>query len=79
MPSAASAPRAVDIGMRHGPARIRLEGERLGHPLFAEIADQRLVVTLRRVGERVKEAVHAFEHRARSVEAGAAEERRPQA
>src|ERR1043166_190465 len=37
--------RAIDVGMRHRPARIRLEGERLGHPALAEIADQRGTMT----------------------------------
>ena len=34
-------PGAVDVGMRHGPARIGLEGERLDHPALAEIVEQR--------------------------------------
>ena len=72
-------PRAIDIGMRHGPARIGLEGQRLGHPARAEIADQRVVVALGGVGEAVEETVHAFEHRARSEKAGAAEQRRTDA
>ena len=33
--------RAVDIGMGHGPARVWLERQCLGHPALAEIACQR--------------------------------------
>ena len=58
--------RAIDIGMRHGPAGIRLERERLRHPLLAEIAGERFIVALRRVRKAVEQPVHAFEHRARS-------------
>ena len=72
-------PRAIDIGMRHGPARIGLECQCLRHPVLAEIADQRVVIALGGVGEAVEEAVHAFEHRARTEKAGAAEQRRAQA
>ena len=71
--------RAVDVGMRHGPARIRLERQRLGDPARAEVADQRVVVALGGVRKTVKEAVHAFEHRARAEKAGAAEQRRADA
>ena len=61
----AEPPRAVDIRMRHGSARIGLERERLRHPARAEVADQRVVIALGRAREAVKEAVHAFEHGAR--------------
>jgi hypothetical protein len=57
--------------MRHGPARIGLERQRLRHPAAAEIADRRRN-RLGGVGEAVKETVHALEHRARPEEAGAA-------
>ena len=72
-------PRAVDIGMRHGPAGIGLERDRLGHPARAEIADHLVVVAVERVGEAVEQAVHALEHRARPVEAGARQQRRAHA
>jgi hypothetical protein len=68
--------RAIDIGMRHGPARVGLERQRLGHPALAEIADQRLVIAIAGVREGVKEAVHAFERGTRPRESGAAEQRR---
>src|SRR6188474_397400 len=61
--------RAVDIGMRHGPARVRLERQCLRHPAFAEISGQRLVVCLRRMSKAVEEAVRALEHGTRTVEA----------
>ena len=72
-------PRAVDVGMRHGPARIGLEGQRLGHPARAEIAEQRAVVAVRRVRETVEQAVRALEHRARAREARARQQRGAQA
>ena len=72
-------PRAIDIRMRHRPAGIRLEGQRLRHPARAEIAGQRGVVAFGRVGEAVEEAVHPFEHRARPDETFAPEQRRAQA
>ena len=72
-------PRAIDVGMRHGPARIGLEGERLGDPALAEIADQRLVVAVGRVREAMEQAVRALEHRARPVEARACQQRGAQA
>ena len=62
---------AVDIGMRHGSARIGLEGERLCHPAGAEIIDQQVVTALGGVGEAVKEAVGALQHGARADEARA--------
>ena len=65
--------------MRHGPARIRLERQGLRHPARAEVADQRVVVALGGVRKTVKEAVHAFEHRARAGKTGAAEQRRADA
>ena len=43
----AEPPRAVDVGMRHGPAGIELEGERLRHPARAEIAGHRVEVARR--------------------------------
>ena len=79
MPRAREPPRAVDIGMRHGPARIGLEGERLGHPARAEIAGQRVVVARGGVGEAVEQAVRALEHGARADEAGTRQQRRAQA
>ena len=79
MPRAASAARAVDIGMRHGSARIRLEGERLRHPAGAEIAGERGIVARARAGEAVEQAVRAFEHGARADKAGAPEQRGAQA
>ena len=75
----AEPPRAVDIRMRHGPARIGLERQRLRHPARAEIAGQRVVVALGGAREAVKEAMHAFEHGARPGKAGAAEQRRAHA
>ena len=75
----AEPPRAIDIGLRHGPAGIGLEGERVGDPARAEIAGQRGVVALRRMREAVEQAVHAFEHGARTDEPGARKQRRAQA
>ena len=62
-------PGAVDIGMRHGSARIRLEGERLGEPLAAEIAEERVVIALGCVGEPMEQAVGPLEHGARTTKA----------
>ena len=70
--------RAVDVGMRHGPARIGLERERLGDPARAEIVDERAVVAGGRMREAVEQAVHALEHRARPEKPGAPEQRRAQ-
>ena len=71
--------RAVDIGVHHRPARIRLERQRLHHPALAETVEQRAIVAIARVREAVEQPVHAFEHRARTREAGARQQRRPQA
>jgi hypothetical protein len=65
--------------MRHGPTGIRLECERFRHPFFSEIADERIVVALRRVREAVEKPVHAFEYRARPKEVAAGEQRRTDA
>src|SRR5215468_11839729 len=70
---------AIDIGMRHGPARIGLERERLGHPARAETIGQHRVVAGARVREGMKEAVHAFEHGARTQKSGATKKRSAQA
>src|SRR5438093_11688348 len=70
--------RAIDVGVRHGPAGIGLERERLGHPALAEIAGDRVVVALGGVGKAVKEAVHTLEHGARTNEARAPEQGRAQ-
>ena len=59
-------PRAVDVRMRHGPARIGLEGERLDHPARRRNRRERAVIALGRVREAVEQPVHAFEHRART-------------
>ena len=75
----AEPPRAVDVGMRHGPAGIELEGERLRQPARAEIAGHRVEVARRGVGEAVEEAVRALEHRARPGEAGPRQQRRAHA
>jgi hypothetical protein len=64
--------------MRHGAAGIGLEGECLDHPTRPEIGE-RVVVALRRVGEAVKQSVHALEHRAWPEEAAARQQRRAQA
>src|SRR5438093_7321810 len=71
--------RAIDVGVRHGPAGIGLERERLGHPALAEIARDRVVVTLGGVGEAMEEAVHTLEHRAGTNKARAPEQGRTQA
>src|SRR6185503_4516281 len=72
-------PRAVDVRMRHGAARVRLEGQRLDHPALGEVADQRVIVALRRVRETVEEAVHTLEYGTGPQEARTREQRRPQA
>ena len=73
------AARAVDVRMDHGAARIRLEGQRLQHPAFPEIADERRIIAVARVGEAVEDAVNAFEHGARTDESRASEQRGAQA
>src|ERR1051326_2824472 len=67
----AEPPCAIDVGMRHGPAGIELEGERLADPARAEVAGHGIEVALGGVGEAVKEAVRGLQHRARPGEAGA--------
>ena len=46
----AQPPRAVDVGMDHGAARVGLEGERLRQPALAEAVEQRGVVALASCG-----------------------------
>src|SRR6185369_10445111 len=60
--------RAIDIGLRHRPAWIRLEGQRVRHPARAEITGQRAIIALRSVRETVEQPMHALEHRARADE-----------
>jgi hypothetical protein len=64
--------------MRHRSARIGLEGKRLRHPLRAEIADQRIVIACRGMGEAMKQPVHAFEYGARAEKTVASQQRRAQ-
>src|SRR5512134_3122286 len=61
--------RTVDIGMRHGPAGIRLKRERFRHPFFPETAGERFIVTLRRVRKTMEQPMRALEHRTRSKKA----------
>jgi hypothetical protein len=68
--------RAIDIRLRHGPAWIGLEGQRVRHPARAEIAGQRIVIALRGVRETVEQPVHALEHGARADEPSPRQERR---
>ena len=75
----AEPPRAIDIGLRHRPAGIGLERQRIGDPARTEIAGQRGVVAMRRMRKAVEEAMHALEHRARSDKARARQQRRAQA
>ena len=67
---------AVDIGMGHGAAGVRLEGQRLGHPALAEAVDELAVIARGGVGEAVEEPVRALEHAQRPGEAGARQQRR---
>src|SRR3954451_23792771 len=77
-PAHRQTPRAIDVGMRHRSARIGLEGERLRHPLRAEIADQRIIIARRGMGEAVKQPVHALEYGARAEKTVASQQRRAQ-
>src|SRR6516225_3809178 len=71
----AEPPRAIDVRMRHGPARIRLERERLCHPTRAEIIRHRGEIALGGLREGIEESVATLEHRARTTKSGAAKER----
>ncbi len=64
-------PRAIDIRLRHRAASVGLEGDAVRHPALAEAIGQLWPVSLRSVGERLVEAVRAFEHGAGTDEAGA--------
>src|SRR5207249_163351 len=75
----AQAPRTAAAWVGHGPAGTGLEGERLRHPLCAEVADERVVVALGGVGEAVEQAMHALKHGARTGEARARKQRGAQA
>src|SRR5512132_3042608 len=71
--------RAVDIGMRHRSAWIRFEGERLRHPMRTEIADERVVIARRGMGEAMEQAMHALEYGARAEKTLASQQRRAHA
>ena len=60
--------RTVDIGLRHRPAGIRLERQRVRHPARAKIARQCLVVALGCVRKAMEQSVHTLEHRPRTDE-----------
>ena len=64
-------PCAIDVGMDHGATGIRLERHRFGDPARAEIGGERREIALGRMGKAVEQAMHPFEHRARSDKAGA--------
>ena len=68
--------RTIDIGLRHGPAWIRLERQRVRHPARAEIAGQRVVIALRGMCKAMEQPVHALEHRAWSEKPCPRQERR---
>ena len=71
--------RTIDIGLRHRPARIRLERQRIRHPAPTEIGSQRLVVAMGRVRKPMKQTVHALEHGARTDKSRPRQQRRPNA
>ena len=74
------AARAVDVGMRHGSARVWLERERLDHPAFAEISGQCARSPPPSYARSAwKKPVRALEHRARPDEAVPCQQRCAQA
>src|SRR6516225_8285292 len=66
---------AIDIGMRHGPARIGFESQSLRHPQRAEAIGHGGEIAAAGARESVEETMHAFEHGARAGKSGAAEQR----
>ncbi len=62
-------PCAIDVGLRHRSAGIGFEGQRIGHPLGAEITRQGLVIAFPRVRKAIEQPVHALKYRARSDKA----------
>ena len=67
--------RAVDEGLRHGAAGVRLERNRLHHPASAEVVEKRLEIGRDRRRECPVHAVDALEHRARPQESAARHQR----
>src|SRR5262245_25589981 len=56
--------RAIDVGVSHRAAWIGLERERAGAPALAETIEERGVVTHRRMGKPMEQAMGPLEYRA---------------